>query len=87
MPSLHYFAARTDSGCLLGCDHQHPTVVSAVACIAQAGGYVVAVEASQRRELNPEEEMEFQLAMYGTGSLAKRRRLLTRLKLYNPILN
>ena len=64
MPT-YYFAAWTDSGCLLGCDHQHATVISAVACIATAGGYVIAVEKGVLRELNYKEEMEFQLAKYG----------------------
>ena len=29
IPNLYYFAAWTDSGCLLGCDHHHRTVISA----------------------------------------------------------
>src|SRR5207248_819184 len=60
MPSLYYFAAWTDSGCLLGCDHQHQTVMSATSCIACAGGYVVAVENGELRALEDEEEAEFQ---------------------------
>jgi hypothetical protein len=64
--ALFYFAAWTDSGCLLGCDHQHGTVTSAVACAAPvAGGYVIAVENGVLRALNEEEETEFQYAMYG----------------------
>lgn len=65
MPSLYYFAAWTDSHCLAGCDHQHETVISAVACCAPAGAYVVAVENGALRELNEKEEAEFQYAMYG----------------------
>ena len=67
MKTVHYFAAWTDSGCLLGCEHEHKTVVSAVACINRAGGYVVAVE-THLRELNEDEEAQFQHAMFGTAS-------------------
>jgi hypothetical protein len=67
MKTVYYFAAWTDSNCLLGCDHRHQTVTSAVACINVAGGYVVAVE-TQLRELTEEEEAEFQLAKYGIGT-------------------
>ena len=67
----HYFAAWTDSGCLLGCDHEHQTIASAVACIPCAGGYVVAVEDGTLHGLNDNEVMEFQAAMYG-ASEAKR---------------
>ena len=66
MPSLFYFAASTDSGCVVGCDHEHATVVSAVACISSAGGYVIAVENGQNRELNKEEERQFQSGLHGT---------------------
>jgi hypothetical protein len=64
-PSLYYFAAWTDSGCLLGCDHQHDTVISAVACCARAGAYVIAVEHDELCELNEAEKSEFQHAIYG----------------------
>jgi hypothetical protein len=86
MSSLYYFAAWTDSECLLGCDHQHSTVISAVACIATAGGYVVAVQDGEVRELSPKEETEFQFAMYGTEG-KDRSRVLTPLKVLKPILN
>jgi len=68
MASLWYFAAWTDSGCLLGCDHQHFTMASAVACTASgcAGAFVIAVENGEYRELDPKEEAEFQDLMYGT---------------------
>jgi len=66
MKDLYYFAASTDSGCLLGCDHHHQTVTSAAACINCAGGYVIAVENGKYRALNDVEEAEFQKAMYGT---------------------
>ena len=62
---MHYFAAWTDSGFLLGCEHEHATVISAVACITNAGGYVIAVENGLMRELNEAEEKEFQNALYG----------------------
>jgi hypothetical protein len=66
MKQTYYFAAWTDSGCLLGCDHQHQTVTSAAACINMPGGYVAAVETSLR-ELTEWEEAEFQMAKYGIG--------------------
>ena len=65
MPSLHYFAAYTDSGCLIGCDHEHATVTSAANCLTVAGSYVIAVENGELRELNRGEELEFQPARYG----------------------
>ena len=51
MKRTYYFAAWTDSDCLLGCDHQHKTVTSAAACISSVGGYVVAVTKGRLREL------------------------------------
>jgi len=65
MGSTFYFSAWTDSGCLLGCDHEHQTVTSATACISCAGGYVIAVENGVLRALTDVEELEFQRAMYG----------------------
>lgn len=89
MADLHYFAAWTDSGCLLGCDHKHLTVVSAVVCAqsARAAAYVIAVEDGILRELNDCEEREFQLAMYGTGIVRGRIRVLRPLHLIKPLLN
>jgi hypothetical protein len=66
MKSVYYFAAWTDSDCLVGCDHRHQTVTSATACSNVAGSYVVAVE-TQQRALTEAEEAEFQLAKYGIG--------------------
>jgi hypothetical protein len=67
MKDIYYFTAWTDSGCLLGCDHQHQTVASAVACSpsGSAGSYVIAVENQKLRELNEGEEIEFQRLKYG----------------------
>jgi hypothetical protein len=62
---LFYFAAWTDSECLLGCNHRHETVISATACISHVGGYVVAVENAELRALTGKEEAQFQHAMYG----------------------
>ena len=62
MNSIYYFAAWTDSGFLLGCDHEHQTVTDAVACISCAGGYVIAVENNVLRALTDEEEAECQCA-------------------------
>jgi hypothetical protein len=86
MTSLYYFAAYTDSGCLCGCDHEHATVISAVACISAAGGYVVAVEGGQLRELNNSEEREFQFAKYH-GEIVVRRIIWLWPKPAPPILN
>jgi hypothetical protein len=66
MSSTFYFSAWTDSGCLLGCPHEHPTVTSAVACISCAGGYVIAVEKGVLRALTDVEEVELKKAMYGS---------------------
>jgi hypothetical protein len=71
MPSTFYFAAWTDSGCLLGCPHEHQTITSAVACISYAGGYVLAVEKGVLRGLTGAEEVEFQSAMYGIQTEAR----------------
>jgi len=71
---LSYFAAWTDSGGLLGCSHQHQTIASAVPCIASAGGYVIAVEDGELRELTSKEEAEFQYAIYGVQTQEQRRR-------------
>jgi hypothetical protein len=65
MPSLYYFAGWTDSHSLVGCNHRHETVVSAVACCTSAGAYVVAVEDGELRELNEKEDLQFRYAMYG----------------------
>ena len=65
MRLVYYFAAWTDSGCLLGCDHQHETVISATACISHAGCYVIAVEDGELRALTDQEEIGFQHAMRG----------------------
>ncbi len=62
MKSIYYFAAWTDSECLLGCDHEHQTVTTAVACISCAGGYVIAVENGALRALTDDGEAEFQRA-------------------------
>jgi hypothetical protein len=72
--ALSYFAAWTDSGCLLGCSHKHQTIASAVPCIASAGGYVIAVEDGELRELTAREEAEFQYAIYGVQTGEQRRR-------------
>lgn len=63
MSSTYYFAAWTDSGCLLGCWHQHQTVSEAASCISYAGGYVIAVEDGVMRCTTAEEEAEFQYSV------------------------
>jgi hypothetical protein len=65
MKGIYYFAAFTDSSCIIGCSHKHRTVVAATACISSAGGYVIAVENEALRALTDAEEAEFQRAMYG----------------------
>ena len=64
MRSTYYSAAWTDSGFLLGCSHEHETIVEAEFCIPCAGGYVVGVENSVMRSLTAEEEAEFQRVHY-----------------------
>jgi hypothetical protein len=63
MSSIYYSAAWTDSGFLLGCSHEHETIMEAASCIPCAGGYVVAVEDGAMRSLAAEEEYEFQCAL------------------------
>ena len=65
MSTLYYFAANTDSGCLTGCKHKHKSLVSAMKCFSGAGGYLVAVEHGQLRQLNQWEEVEFRAAKAG----------------------
>lgn len=85
--SMHYFAAWTDSGCLVGCEHQHRTVISAANCISNAGGYVIAVENGQLRALNQKEEKEFHLALYGGNIVAGRVLIFRPLKVFKSIMN
>jgi hypothetical protein len=61
---MYYSAAWTDSGFLLGCSHEHGTIVEASACIPCADGYVVGVENGVMRSLTAEEEAEFQRVHY-----------------------
>ncbi len=61
---MHYSAAWTDSGFLLGCSHEHETIAEAAFCIPCAGGYVVAVENGVMRSLTAEEEAEFERGHY-----------------------
>jgi hypothetical protein len=72
MNSIYYFAAWTDSGFLLGCDHEHETVPEAVACISCGGGYVIAVENNVLRALTDEEEAALR-QLRGSGSEFERR--------------
>jgi hypothetical protein len=86
--ALYYFAAWTDSGCLLGCEHQHETVISAVACSAPvAGGYVIAVEDDVLRALDDQEEAEFQHAMYGIEKNKQQATVLVPIKPVGWLLN
>jgi len=64
MKSIYYSAAWTDSGFLLGCSHEHETIVEADSCIPCAGGCVVGVENGVMRSLIAEEEAEFQRVHY-----------------------
>ena len=66
MGKRYYAAVHTDSGtCLLGCDHKHQNVMTAAACISEAGGYVVAVRRGKYFPLTKDEDAEFQKLMYG----------------------
>ncbi|MGC1644636.1 MAG: hypothetical protein WA741_02310, partial [Candidatus Sulfotelmatobacter sp.] len=60
---MFYSAAWTDSGFLLGCSHEHKTIMEAASCIPCAGRYVVAVENRAMRSLTAEEESEFRCAV------------------------
>ena len=71
MGKRYFVAVYTDSGFLLACDHRHPNVSTATACIAHAGGYVVAVERDKFLALSEAEEAQFQVAMYGPAEAAK----------------
>lgn len=84
LPRLYYFAAYTDSGCLISCGHEHPTVISAVACVSCAEAYVIAVEKNQLRQLNDPEETEFQIARWGSETA---RRRFSPFRLLKPVLN
>jgi hypothetical protein len=84
---LYYFAAWTDGGCLLGCDHHHGTVISAVACSSEAGGYVIAVENGHLRALNDAEEEAFLLAAYGVNAARKRLVMFKPIAALKPSLN
>jgi len=59
MTSVCYFVAWDDSGCLLGCWHEHTTISEAVECINCAGAYVLAIENGVLRALTVDEETEF----------------------------
>lgn len=65
MGKRYFVAVYTDSGCVIACDHKHPNVFAATACIAQAGGYVVAARRGKLLALTESEEAQFQIAMYG----------------------
>ena len=65
MGKRYFVAAYTDSGCLIACDHKHPNVSTATACISQAGGYVVAARRGKFLALTESEEAQFEVAMYG----------------------
>ena len=73
MKKIHYFAAWSEGYCLEGCDHEHQTVTSAVACINTCGGYVVAME-TQLRALTDAEEQNFSVRCTALVPILKRRR-------------
>ena len=68
MTSIYYSAAWTDSGCLISCWHEHPTIREATECINWAGDYVVGVEDGVMRALTVDEEAEFQRAIHARVS-------------------
>lgn len=73
MSKRHFVAVHTDSDCIIGCEHKHPTVTHATACISQPAGYVVAVRRRKFFPLTEAEEAEFQKAMYGERDEGTRR--------------
>jgi hypothetical protein len=64
MTSIYYCVAWTDSGCLISCWHEHPTIREATEYINGAAGYVVTVENGVMRALTVDEEAEFQRAIH-----------------------
>jgi len=72
MGKRYFVAVYTDSGCVIACDHKHPNVSTATACIAQAGGYVVAARRGKFLALTESEEAQFQVAMYGPAEPERR---------------
>jgi len=72
MGKRYFIAVYTDSGCLIPCDHKHPNVSTATACISQAGGYVVAARRGKFLALTDSEEAQFQAAMYGRAEPERR---------------
>ncbi|HEX7288357.1 MAG TPA: hypothetical protein VF532_19390 [Candidatus Angelobacter sp.] len=66
MTTTCFHAAYADGGKFLRlCSHQHPTVISAVACMSSAGEYIVAVEDGVIRALTNVEEVEYEYSIYG----------------------
>jgi hypothetical protein len=86
-PRLHYFAAWTDSGLLLGCDHLHGNVISAANCISEGGGYVVAVQNGRLRALKETEEKLFQMALYGACISSRRWAVFEPLRIPKSVVN
>ena len=64
MISTRYCAAWLECGCLVTCGHSHESVGEAVACIRNAGAYVVAVHFGTIQSLNHAEEAQFQFALH-----------------------
>jgi hypothetical protein len=60
MTSIRYTVGWDDSGCLLSCWHEHPTISEAAECINCAGAYVLAIENGVLRSLTADEQREFQ---------------------------
>ena len=73
MGKRHFVAVHTDSGtCLVACNHKHQNVMTAAACISEAGGYVVAVRRGKYFPLTDAEEVEFKKLMYGQPEIPQR---------------
>ncbi|HKV95718.1 MAG TPA: hypothetical protein VJW20_24460 [Candidatus Angelobacter sp.] len=68
MKTITYHRAECTDGALWLCSHAHPTVVSAVACIASAGDYIIALENGAFRALNNAEQAEYRYAIYGAAT-------------------
>jgi hypothetical protein len=71
MGKRYFVAVYTDSGRLIGCDHKHPNLATATACISQAGGYVVAARRGKFLALTESEEAQFRVTMYGHAEPAR----------------
>jgi hypothetical protein len=58
-----------------------------VACISEAGGYVIAVQKGELRALDDKEEETFLIAAYGIHAVLKRFAVFEPVRVLKPSLN